>query len=269
MGCNNCLSNLKEEEIISEYNSGNNSPKRKNNKNNALIKKSITLSPKRNTMEENDKFFSSLSSSKNNQKSDLFCLEILDEINKYRIRHGVDELTFDKMEKKMQLFSDATDTVQENIMQSTEDKKAVSKYTQVEVEILMAEYTMVTYPSENGQETKVYYTYYSYHGIYCKKEGENGFEWEIQYEDESQYNKVMDFMKNFDGQEDLFFASSQKFWEDFLDDKIDIDSFLDFWKNRMLSGIQMYFPFLDENEKMEDYFQYVEERYGNTVQKSV
>jgi len=96
MGCNNCLSNLKEEEILSEYNSGNNSPKRKNNKNNALIKKNITLIPKRNTMEENDKFFSSLSSSKNNQKSDLFCLEILDEINKYRIRHGVDELTFDK-----------------------------------------------------------------------------------------------------------------------------------------------------------------------------
>jgi len=95
MGCNYCLSDLKEKEILSEQNSRDNSPKRKNINKNTLSKESISISPQRNTKEETNYIFSSSKNSLN-QRSDLFGLEILDEINKYRIKHGVEELIFDK-----------------------------------------------------------------------------------------------------------------------------------------------------------------------------
>ena len=95
MGCNFCLSDLKEEEILSGQNSRDNSPKRKNINKNTLSKESISISPQRNTKEESNYIFSSSKNSLN-QRSDLFGLEILDEINKYRIKHGVEELIFDK-----------------------------------------------------------------------------------------------------------------------------------------------------------------------------
>ena len=90
-----CLSDLKEEEILSGQNSRDNSPKRKNINKNTLSKESISISPQRNTKEETNYIFSSSKNSLN-QRSDLFGLEILDEINKYRIKHGVEELIFDK-----------------------------------------------------------------------------------------------------------------------------------------------------------------------------
>jgi len=95
MGCNYCLSDLKEKEILSEQNSRDNSPKRKNINKNTLSKESISISPQRNTKEETNYIFSSSKNSLN-QRSDLFGLEILDEINKYRVKHGVEELIFDK-----------------------------------------------------------------------------------------------------------------------------------------------------------------------------
>lgn len=154
---------------------------------------------------------------------------------------------FDRMQKNMKVFSDAADTIQENgnmipdeedaeesVDNRTEITKALSGYNRIEVEVLMAEYTVTTYQSPNGQETSVYYTYYSYHGIYCKKEGAEGFEWELTYENEEQYEKVSEFMEHFKGQDNLLFASQKDFWQDFLDGKIDIDQFVGFWQDNMM-----------------------------------
>ena len=90
MGCDACLNNLTEQEIISNYNSEEVSSKKNNNNKNSLYKETITISPKRENKED------STLKKIIEQKSDLFGLEILEEINNYRLKHGVEELIFDK-----------------------------------------------------------------------------------------------------------------------------------------------------------------------------
>lgn len=94
MGCKACLNILEEQEILSFHNSEENSPKNKNNKNASLFKETITLSPKRN---DTKNIINKRSTSKKliEEKNELFNMEILNEINKYRFKHGVEELIYD------------------------------------------------------------------------------------------------------------------------------------------------------------------------------
>ena len=97
MGCNACLNKLEEQEVISLHNDEEKLSNKKNkNFRNTLHKEIITLSPKKNNDKENIK--KELSSSKKliEERNELFNTEILYEINNYRIKHGVEELIYDK-----------------------------------------------------------------------------------------------------------------------------------------------------------------------------
>ncbi len=64
-------------------------------------------------------------------------------------------------------------------------------------ELLLAEFTTAEYASNSPKgEDATYYTYYhTYYlpdGIYCRKKGADGFEWQISLEDESQYENGID-----------------------------------------------------------------------------
>ena len=100
MGCNYCLNNFSEQEIISKENSEENSALKNNTNHNSLYKETITISQKGSESKKNKK-------NKIIQKiivartKDFFGMEILEEINKYRLKHGVEELIYDEKISKI------------------------------------------------------------------------------------------------------------------------------------------------------------------------
>ena len=109
------------------------------------------------------------------------------------------------------------------------------------VEMLFAEFTTAVYPAgDKDADDDIYYTFYTPDGIYCRKQGESGFEWQISFEDESQYQKVMSYLKDFDSQDNLRFACHESFWQDFLNDNIDMNKFSDFLETRVTDGVPNY-----------------------------
>ena len=109
------------------------------------------------------------------------------------------------------------------------------------VEMLLAEFTTAIYPSgDKDTPDDVYYTFYTPDGIYCRKQGQSEFEWQIQLKDESQYEKVMSYLQSFDSQNNLRFACHENFWQDFLTDQLDMDKFNDFLDTRVVDGVPNY-----------------------------
>ena len=107
-------------------------------------------------------------------------------------------------------------------------------------------YTKGTYTSNTPEELDtVFYTCYSPEYIKCIREGERNpenpdektgedkIQWEIKLDSREQYDKIMKFLSGFPQEDNFRFATRQFFWNDFLDEKIDMESFLDFyaWTN--------------------------------------
>lgn len=107
-------------------------------------------------------------------------------------------------------------------------------------------FTKGTYTSNTPKELDtVFYTYYSPECIKCIREGERNpenpdekigediLQWEIKLDSKEQYDKIMKFLSGFPQEDNFRFATRQLFWNDFLDGKIDMDRFFDFyaWTN--------------------------------------
>ena len=68
-----------------------------------------------------------------------------------------------------------------------------------------------------------YITWYTEEGIFCRKAGQaEGYEWAITFENTEQYDKVMEFIGQFPSDWNMRFAAHENFWNDFLNDEIDI-----------------------------------------------
>lgn len=127
-----------------------------------------------------------------------------------------------------------------------------SEHQEKSVELLLAELTTAAYPSSDPEgEDIMYITYYLPDGIYCRKQGQEGFEWQIPLEDGSQYEKVMAFLRNFDPQDNLRFACHENFWRDFLADEIDIDGFRNFLESRVVDGVPNYLNIYEEGANID------------------
>lgn len=62
------------------------------------------------------------------------------------------------------------------------------------------------------------------------KIGNDEIQWEIKFKDEQDYGKVQTFLSQFPVEDNFLFARTKVFWTDFLDDKVDMDRFMDFYK---------------------------------------
>lgn len=91
-----------------------------------------------------------------------------------------------------------------------------------------------------GDEKKTWYiTVFTQDGIACRActPGEDSvLLWQVNYKNKAEYEKVQDFLKRFEKEEDLTFASSEKFWKDFLNDKIEPDDFYSFFERSSSSS---------------------------------
>ena len=100
MGCNYCLNNLREPELISREKTEENSPWKNNTNTNSLYKETITTSQNGKESKENKKK-KKIPKKILTETKDFFGIEILEEINKYRLKHGVDELIYDEKISKI------------------------------------------------------------------------------------------------------------------------------------------------------------------------
>lgn len=80
----------------------------------------------------------------------------------------------------------------------------------------------------DDEKNLTFHTFYEKDKIYCKKEGTDGYEWEIPLSDESQFNKVLSFLNGLENRENQSFTIHRTFWKDFLSGKLNVDEFRDF-----------------------------------------
>ena len=96
-----------------------------------------------------------------------------------------------------------------------------------------ADSTSCTYPADQPDKEDIrYITWYTEEGIFCRKAGQTeGYEWSISFENREQYEKVMSLIGQLPSDWNLRFEAHENFWRDFLDDKIDVDDFMDFMRS--------------------------------------
>ena len=175
----------------------------------------------------------------------------------------------DATQKKLEENTEYTTGVQEKktnpVVKSTEEKEELSLLEEMleevpkeekgdsleiyeqEPDMLLLTYTQAVYPSnDKSKEDTVYFTFYDEDGIYCKKSRESGFEWKISLKDSSQYEKVMEYLKKYEGRDNLWFASRKDFWRDFLEDGIDLEKFDSFMDNRVVDGIPQFVDYFED-----------------------
>lgn len=126
--------------------------------------------------------------------------------------------------------SENLDYAQSFTLEEWDDFLAKFDAAEEESTILTSESTMCTYPTSAPDEEDIrYITWYTEEGIFCRKAGQTeGYEWSIAFENREQYDKVMEFIGQFPADWNMRFAANENFWNDFLNDEIDMEGFMEF-----------------------------------------
>lgn len=140
---------------------------------------------------------------------------------------------WDKLLEKFDAVQDSIKAVNKEDKDS-EEKKSVtdnlkSNPDQTTLESLVSEVTKSTKPdSDSDCEDKLYITWYTEDGIFCREQGQTeGYYWNIPFDNKEQYNKVLSFLDRFDKKDNLQFTSDKSFWEKYLEGKINEDEIVD------------------------------------------
>ena len=142
---------------------------------------------------------------------------------------------WDEFLKKFDSIQDAMEALMK------ERHAQMEKKEQITGEMLTSESTRCIYPTDdaNGEDV-LHITWHTEEGIFCRKAGQTeGYEWSIPFENKEQYNKVMEFIAQFPSDWNMRFAAHENFWNDFLNDEIDMDGFMEFI-NRTNKGVPDY-----------------------------
>ena len=142
---------------------------------------------------------------------------------------------WDELLKKFDSIQDALEALMKERHEKMEEQQLNTEdmVDTTTTEMIVSESTSSIYPTEtsNGEDV-LHITWYTEEGIFCRKAGQTeGYEWAIPFENKEQYDKVMEFIGQIPKDSDWRFASQEGFWKDFLDDEIDMGSFIDSIKN--------------------------------------
>lgn len=158
---------------------------------------------------------------------------------------GNSSFTIKEWERFLEKFDDVEDAIRELMKEEQEKRAGEAEQTErtetssvsasasvVEgISALVSESTKCSYQSSvPGQEDTMYITWYTEEGIFCRKAGQREeYEWSIRFESREDYLKVMGFLDRFDKEDNLRFAAHENFWQDFLNDDIDVEGFMEFF----------------------------------------
>ena len=142
-------------------------------------------------------------------------------------------------EKEWEEFLDKFDTIEEAIQELMKEEQARKEAKEAQKEdvvtndastLLTTESTSCVYETADPDDDDIrYITWYTEEGIFCRKAGQaEGYEWAITFENTEQYDKVMEFIGQFPSDWNMRFAAHENFWNDFLNDEIDMEGFMEF-----------------------------------------
>ena len=119
---------------------------------------------------------------------------------------------------------------------SLEDVTEADSITDMQMNMLMSETVQARFPleevdEEGNRKEEMYLIAVNKDGIRCSKPGQDEYEWEILFTDESQYENATDFLNYAREFMDNFrFAAHENFWEDYLNGNMAVDEFKEFLK---------------------------------------
>lgn len=142
-------------------------------------------------------------------------------------------------EKEWEEFLDKFDSVEEAIQELMTEEQARKEAEETKTEdvftndantLLTTESTSCVYETADPDDDDIrYITWYTEEGIFCRKAGQTeGYEWAITFDNKEQYDKVMEFIGQFPSDWNMRFAAHENFWNDFLNDEIDMEGFMEF-----------------------------------------
>ena len=142
-------------------------------------------------------------------------------------------------EKEWEEFLDKFDSVEEAIQELMKEEQTRKEAEEAQKEdvftndastLLTTESTSCVYETADPDDDDIrYITWYTEEGIFCRKAGQTeGYEWAITFENMEQYDKVMEFIGQFPSDWNMRFTAHENFWNDFLNDEIDMDAFMEF-----------------------------------------
>ena len=151
------------------------------------------------------------------------------QLNKYRKAKHRKALKRDKKLEAiaLQRAKEMAETAKKSIVNDTP--------AQPLIDMLLSDTLKVTFPtdatneSDEDAEDVLYMVAMDEKGIRCIKNGSDTYEWEIEFEDDSQYEAARDFLGWASPRMDnLLFAAHDNFWMDYLNGDLDVDAFKDF-----------------------------------------
>ena len=119
----------------------------------------------------------------------------------------------------------------------------VDSITDLQINMLVSDTVQARFPlqemdKEGSRMEEMYLIAVDKDGIRCSKPGQDKYEWEILFTDESQYESATEFLNYARGFMDNFlFAAHENFWEDYLNGNMDVDGF-----KRFLEGTNNGIP---------------------------
>lgn len=155
--------------------------------------------------------------------------------NEQSFQIGSLSMTLKEWDKFLEKFDAIEDAIRE-LMRQEYEKRAEAELKKQQTDasdkssLLVTESTSCVYPSSNaGKDDDRYITWYTAEGIFCRKMGQKeDYEWSVLFTKEGQYDQVMEFISQFPSDWNMRFAAHENFWTDFLNDNIDIESFMEF-----------------------------------------
>lgn len=154
-------------------------------------------------------------------------LKYVDEVEK-EVQEAIDAEKEQALEETKEVVDNTTSDT--NKSSSTEEVEEPTLIEKSESTLITSEYTECTYSSQDPEKKdKKFVTWYTEDGMYCEDvNGSVGNNWMIFWENDEQYNKVMEFINQFPDDFNMLFGCNQTFWQDFLNDEIDMDAFMEF-----------------------------------------
>ena len=153
--------------------------------------------------------------------------------------------TLKEWEKFLETFDSAEDTLKWLVEKEIEEAKAkrteatdktqeADSITDMQMNMLVSETVQAGFPlqevdEEGNRKEEIYLIAVDKDGIRCSKPGQDEYEWEILFTDESQYENATEFL-NYAGEfmDNFLFAAHENFWEDYLNGNMDVDAFKEF-----------------------------------------
>ena len=148
---------------------------------------------------------------------------------------GAQSFTEKEWEEFLDKFDSVEDAIQELMKEEQARKEAVEDQKEGMVindasTLLTTESTSCAYENADPNDDDIrYITWYTEEGIFCRKAGQTeGYEWSITFENKQQYIKALEFIGQFPSDWNMRFAAHEGFWNDFLNDEIDMEGFMEF-----------------------------------------